>query len=142
MNLSLDNSARTHSALPQHAGSQGSAGVGQGAFRQLTLDDAIAAGREGMAQSVESAERRDPLFREKAEAAILRHLAASPDRCAPGEELTEVARAHGAECKDGRAFGAVFLSLARRGLIRCLRSDLPRKRGHGSSGGKLWALCQ
>jgi hypothetical protein len=109
---------------------------------QLTLDDAIAAGTEGMAQATDAAVLKDPIFMEKAIEAILRHLQASPDRCAPGEELVDVARAHGAQCKDGRAFGSVFQALMRRGLIRCLRSDLPRKRGHGTSGGKLWALCQ
>jgi hypothetical protein len=110
--------------------------------QQFTIEDAIAAGEAGMAQATDAAERKDSFFMEKAEAAFLRHLQASPDRCAPGEELTEVARAHGCNCKDGRAFGSVFQSMARRGLIRCLRSDLPRKHGNGTSGGKLWALCQ
>lgn len=139
MNLSLDNSARTHSALPQHAGSQGSAGVGQGAFRQLTLDDAIAAGREGMAQSVEAAERAAPGFAERAQAAILAHLAASPMRQAPGEELVDVATAAGIAPPDARAFGSVFASMARRGLIRCTGYCAHRK-GHMGAGGRIWSL--
>lgn len=56
-----------------------------------------------------------------------------------GESLVKAATEHGFRPRDGRAFGGVFLSLSRRKLITCLRSDLPRERGHGTSGGKLWA---
>lgn len=89
-----------------------------------------------MAISLQAAQSRDPQFKPKAEAAILRHLEASGPT--PGEFLVEIARAY-APCRDGRAFGAIFKSLAKRGLIVCLRSDLPRTRGNGTSGGRLWA---
>ena len=111
------------------------------AVHQTTIQDAIDAGNRGMSISIESAERRDPEFRAKAERAILAHLAASPLNQCGGEELVEVARLH-VQVKDGRAFGAVFKSLAHRGLIRCLRADLPRVHGRGTSGGRLWALSQ
>lgn len=55
-----------------------------------------------------------------------------------GEQLVKQATAHGYRAHDGRAYGAVFGALSRAGKIRCLRSDLPRERGHGTSGGKLW----
>lgn len=107
-------------------------------MNQLTLDDAIAAGNAGMAISMEHATARDPMFAEKAKAAILAHLAVVGS--ASGEDLVDIAEAHGARPPDARSFGGVFQSLARRGLIHCLRSDLPRKRGHGTSGGKLWGI--
>lgn len=56
-----------------------------------------------------------------------------------GESLVKAATEHGFRPHDGRAFGAVFKALSARKLITCLRSDLPRERGHGTSGGKLWA---
>lgn len=130
----------THQAPCDLTGQVAQEFVGESRFRQLTLDDAIAAGEAGMAQATDAAERKDPEFKTKAEAAILQHLAASPDRCAPGEELVAVAR-KAAPVKDARAFGAIFKSLAHRGAIRCLRADLPRVHGRGTSGGKLWALC-
>lgn len=55
-----------------------------------------------------------------------------------GEQLVKQATAHGYRAHDGRAYGAVFSALRRAGRIRCLRSDLPRENGHGTSGGKLW----
>ena len=109
-------------------------------MNQLTIEDAIHAGKVGMSVSFANAQDCNPQFAEIAERAILAHLHAV--RQASGEELTELARNHGAVCRDGRAFGSVFKSLSKRGLIRCIRSDLPRKRGHGTSGGKLWGIGQ
>lgn len=63
---------------------------------------------------------------------LVRHGATS------GEELVKQAKLHGYRGKDDRCFGGVFLGLQNRNLIRCIRSDLPRARGHGTSGGKLW----
>jgi hypothetical protein len=103
-----------------------------------SLVTALSAGQHGMAISLESAEKRDPEFKAKAQTAILSHLKAVGQ--ASGEDLTDVARAHGAVPPDSRAFGGIFQALARKGLIRCLRSDLPRRNGHGTSGGRLWAL--
>lgn len=108
---------------------------------QLTITDAIAAGEIGMQRSAEAAERRDPDFRTKATHAMLAHLRAAPLRRAAGEDLVDAALAAGAVPPDARAFGGIFLALSRRNVIRCLRSDLPRKRGHGTTGGKLWELC-
>lgn len=59
---------------------------------------------------------------------------------ASGEALVKAAKEHGYRGHDDRCFGAVFAGLARKGLITCLRSDLPRERGHGTSGGRLWGL--
>lgn len=58
-----------------------------------------------------------------------------------GEALVQAATDHGFRPHDNRAFGAVFNKLARDKAIVCLRSDLPRERGHGTSGGKLWGAA-
>ncbi len=105
---------------------------------QLTIDHAIAAGQHGMAISLESAEKADPQFRAKAEAAILAHLR-TVGQCS-GEVLTDVAKAHGARPKDDRAFGSVYQSLARRGLIRCVGFCV-RTKGHATAGGRIWAAA-
>lgn len=81
----------------------------------------------------------DPHFAAKAERAILAHLRAAQQ--ASGEELTLVARAHGAVPHDDRAFGSVFASLSRRGRIRTVDMCM-RVRGHGTAGGRIWALSE
>lgn len=58
-----------------------------------------------------------------------------------GEDLTIAMREHGFHANELRAYGAVTRTLQQRGQIKCLRSDLPRRFGHGTSGGKLWALA-
>lgn len=103
----------------------------------LNLQSARAAGEAAAQACIAKAERNDPEFSAKAEKAILDHLRVVGQ--ASGEELVAVAKAHGAVPHDDRAFGAVFKSMAQRGLIRtvgyCMRS-----KGHGTAGGRLWAL--
>jgi hypothetical protein len=105
--------------------------------QQLTIDDAIAAGEHHGAHCLSKAERSDPEFSARAEAAMLAHLRAVGS-CS-GEDLTTIARAKGAVPHDDRAFGPVFKSMARRGLIRCVGFCL-RKRGHGTAGGRIWGI--
>lgn len=57
-----------------------------------------------------------------------------------GEELVARATEHGYRAHDLRAMGPVFARLLRQGRIVVLRSDLPRARGHGTSGGKLYGV--
>lgn len=83
------------------------------------------------------AERDCPSFSERAEAAILAKLATGP---ASGEDLTDHVRACGVEFRDGRALGSIYKSLRDRGLIR-IAGDCLRRRGHGTSGGHIWARC-
>lgn len=63
----------------------------------------------------------------------------------PGEQLVKAAREHGHAPHDDRAFGPVFPMLLR-GVdgkrLKVLRSDLPRERGHGTSGGKLYGVVR
>jgi hypothetical protein len=95
------------------------------------------AGERGMSLSLEKAEKADPQFKDKAREAILAHLKAVGQ--ASGEDLVDIAIAHGAIPPDARAFGGVFQALARKGLIRCVGFTLRRK-GHGTAGGRVWGL--
>lgn len=112
-----------------------------GSYEQLTLDVAIEAGAAGMAQALNAAERRDPDFARKAEAAIVNSLRGCKQRRASSEDLVDAARAAGLNPVDDRCFGPVFQSMARRGVIRFVGYCL-RKKGHGTAGGRIWALCQ
>lgn len=107
---------------------------------QLSIFDAIAAGQEAAGRCLDRAVRSDPSFADRAKVAILAHLATHGPTS--GEDLTEACKKSGIVPSDDRAFGGVFLGLInpRNPQITCLRSDLPRKHGHGTSGGKLWAL--
>lgn len=109
--------------------------------QQLSIFDAIAQGQEAAGRCLDKAVRAAPDFAERAKAQILSHLATHGP--ASGEELTNACKQAGiAPLNDDRAFGGVFLGLSnpRNPQIVCLRSDLPRKFGHGTSGGRLWAL--
>lgn len=54
-----------------------------------------------------------------------------------GEELVDACQARGLVPHDSRAFGAVFGTLARRGLIEAV-GYAPRRKGHGTSGARMW----
>jgi hypothetical protein len=111
--------------------------VSYGTFNSATFYSSVVAGQQGMAASLEKAEKADPQFKDKAREAILAHLKAVGQ--ASGEDLVDIAIAHGAIPPDARAFGGVFQALARKGLIRCVGFTLRRK-GHGTAGGRVWGL--
>ena len=58
-----------------------------------------------------------------------------------GEVLTQAAIEHGFRCHDARSYGPVYAKLVKRGLIRCV-GYCARARGHGTSGGRVWAVAQ
>jgi len=90
--------------------------------------------------SLSKAQRATPDFLARAKAVVLAHLG----RHGPtsGEDLTDACKAAGLRPHDDRAFGGVFMSLSKRSMpmIVCLRADLVRRHGHGTSGGRLWGL--
>ena len=90
-----------------------------------------------LAERCASRAERTGWDRAGAEQCILRLLKTGP---MSGEDLVEACEAHGYRGHDARCFGAVFGSLSRRKAIVCLRADLPRRNGHGTSGGRLWGL--
>jgi len=57
-----------------------------------------------------------------------------------GEGLTTACCEHGFKPHDLRAMGPVFAKLIKAGDIKVLRSDLPRSRGHGTAGGRLYGV--
>jgi hypothetical protein len=79
-----------------------------------------------------------PGFAELAREFILAYLAGSPPTSA--EDLSDACLAAGIRPHDLRAFGPVVQSLARAGKI-VKAGACPRRRGHGTAGGNLWALA-
>jgi hypothetical protein len=109
-------------------------------FEPPPLAQARAVGQVASELAQDRAERKQPDFSERAKAHILAELERLGT--ASGEYLTDSCTLAGiVGAGDGRAFGGVFGGLARAGRIKCLRADLPRARGHGTSGGKLWGLA-
>jgi hypothetical protein len=56
---------------------------------------------------------------------------------ASGEDLVNACKAHGFRPHEDRAFGPVFATLSRRGLIRCV-GYVERAKGNGTAGGRVW----
>lgn len=105
-------------------------------FAAPPLAVARSMGEVGMQQAEQAAARVEPSFRERAEALILQKLARGP---ASAEDCTDYVRAAGLQMADGRALGATYASLRSRGLIHKV-ADCPRRRGHGTAGGSVYAL--
>jgi len=63
------------------------------------------------------------------------------DRFGPatGERITDACKRAGIQPHDDRAFGPVYMALARQKRIEKIGS-VRRERGHGTSGGNIWAL--
>ncbi len=57
-----------------------------------------------------------------------------------GEFCVNQAKGAGFQPHDDRAFGAVFQSLVRRGLIRCTGFGM-RVKGHGTGGARTWEIA-
>jgi hypothetical protein len=108
-------------------------------MNQLTIDDAIAAGRTASEACTSKALRVDPTFVKTAQDAILAHLRVVGQES--GEVLTNIAIAKGARCHDQRAFGSVFSGLNRKHLIRTVGFCM-REKGHGTAGGRIWGLVR
>lgn len=56
-----------------------------------------------------------------------------------GEDLVDAAVEHGHRPHDSRAFGSVFRTLARKGIIECAGFCMRRK-GNATAGGRVWRL--
>lgn len=111
-------------------------------MEQLTIEHAIATGHAAMARVTENAERlgfNTDAAREFVVAYLVAHGASW------GEDIVDAAKASGLQvliAHDGRAWGSVFASLARRNVIRCLRADGIRRHGNGTTGARQWGLVQ
>lgn len=93
-------------------------------------------GSQAGARSVDKAERADPAFRSRALDFIVKYIRKNGE--ATGENATLAAVLAGIRPHDERAFGPVYKEAISRGLIRVI-GYVPRVRGHGSAGGKLYA---
>jgi hypothetical protein len=83
-----------------------------------------------------AAEHDDPLFGARALAFIVNHV--REKGAVPGESITLAATASGIRPKKGdRAFGAIYAKALRKKYIQ-VHAYVPRIRGHGTSGGKLY----
>ena len=96
---------------------------------------AAAAGHAAAAACTAKAERTTEFSSEVARAAVLELLADGVARS--GEQLVDHCVGLGLVPHDARAFGAVIGTLKRRGLIEAV-GFVPRAKGHGTSGGRLW----
>lgn len=96
-------------------------------------------GALGMQQATSHAERDLPGFSERAGAFVLAYLA--EHGISSSELLTDACQLAGIRAADGRAFGSVYRTLARRGLIE-FAGYCARAKGHGTAGGRLWMLAQ
>jgi len=84
------------------------------------------------------AERTDVLFSGKATTFILHYL--QVNGATSSEKITDACKRAGIIPPDDRAFGPIYLSLARAGLI--IKTGVCiRKKGHGTSGGNIWRLA-
>lgn len=100
------------------------------------LDSAKAEGQRAGEACLAKAERTDKFDTEGAGKFILGWIRRYGPT--PGESLVLAAKEHGYRGKDDRCFGPVFQRLLSDNKVKVLRSDLPRTRGHGTSGGKLY----
>lgn len=105
--------------------------------RQPDLFAATKARDVAMARVGAHAEDACPSFSEQARACVVRYLTTYGPTA--GERLTAACKAAGLVPHDDRAFGPVYFTLARRGVIEKV-GDVRRARGHGTAGGTVWAL--
>jgi len=94
-----------------------------------------AAGHAAAEACAAKAERVAGFDTERARAAVLELLADGQARS--GEQLVDHCVRLGLVPHDARAFGAVIGTLARRKRIEAV-GFVPRAKGHGTSGGRLW----
>ena len=100
---------------------------------------ALCRGQAAAAACLAKAERVTEFDGERARAAVLELLA--DGRARSGEEIVDHCQRLGLVPHDARAFGPVFGTLARRGLIEAV-GFVPRAKGHGTSGGRLWRAAR
>jgi len=106
-------------------------------FYERPKDVANALRDQGMSDVAVKAQDERPRFHQQAVDFVLWFL----DRFgpAPGEHITDACKRAGIQPHDDRAFGPVYMVLARQKRIEKIGS-VRRERGHGTSGGNIWAL--
>lgn len=102
-------------------------------------EQARAAGRTAGEHAEQRASLSMPGFSLRARLHVLAVLCGRGDTS--GEDLTNSCKAAGIVPPDDRAFGSVYAWLVRTGQIRCV-GTVPRSKGHGTSGGRVWRLVR
>jgi hypothetical protein len=105
----------------------------------ISFDAPRAIGQASAERAQARAERAEPGFGERAQRHILFSLGHLTQ--ASGEALTDLCKRDGITPPDDRAFGAVYAQMVRKGLIRCV-GFVPRAKGHGTAGGRVWRLVR
>lgn len=93
-------------------------------------------GMEAGQACLDLTEQTDPDFGAKAYDFIVGYV--RKHRRVPGETVTLAARQAGIVPRDDRAFGSVFRKALQTGAIRAV-GTVPRVRGHGTAGGRVYA---
>jgi len=101
-----------------------------------SIAQARAVGLEAGLRSIDHAEAENPSFSEQAFDFIVKYIREHGE--VPGESVTLAAVKAGIKPPDQRAFGPIYAMALRRELIHVVRY-IPRVRGHGRAGGKLYA---
>jgi hypothetical protein len=101
-----------------------------------SIAQARAAGLGAGLRSIDRAEAENPSFTQEALDFIVTYIRDHGET--PGESVTLAAVKAGIAPPDQRAFGPIYAMALRRELIHVVRF-IPRVRGHGSAGGKLYA---
>ncbi len=109
----------------------------------LPFDQRVATARKLGDEAGERAEFRanvvDPEFSERAMAYIRQRMqAAANDDRMRGEDLVNEMKVAGIRPPDDRAFGSVFLRAIRAEVLEPV-GFVPRVKGHGTAGGRLYA---
>lgn len=110
-------------------------------MNQMTIDfasrvhSARSIGEAAGNLAADRAEKVDPSFRARALEFIVGYIRQQGE--ATGESATQAAVLAGIAPPDQRAFGPVYQKAIRDGLIRIV-GYVPRAKGHGSMGGKLY----
>ena len=112
--------------------------VGNGAM-PAPLHTARVAGSRAMQLAADRAARNDATFGLRAQAFVLKHL--GRHGATSSEDLTDACKASGIAPKDDRAFGSVYMLLSQQGLIEPV-GFCDRRKGHGTSGGRVWRLVK
>jgi hypothetical protein len=99
------------------------------------MRQARATGQAAQKLATARAEREVSDFSARAQVAILAKLAAGP---ASGEACTDYVQ-QTVGFKDGRCLGSLYRSMRLRGLIHVVGA-CDRAKGHGTGGGKVYAL--
>jgi hypothetical protein len=96
-------------------------------------------GEEAANKAADRADQDAPGFSERALEHIRKTiLTAAPDAQLRGEDIVNSAKVAGIRPPDDRAFGSIFSKAIRLGFIEPV-GFAPRVKGHGTSGGRVYA---